>query len=80
MLTCGAMMQHLHNHLPPGRMGPHVSSPEELLEILLRDIHAGDVIMVKGANATGMMRLVNGLINAHGQDTAESVTGGDYAV
>jgi len=80
VVTCGVMMQHLHNHLPPGRMGPHVSSPEELLEILLRDIHAGDVIMVKGANATGMMRLVDGLIDAHGQDAAETMTEGDYAV
>ena len=80
VVTCGVMMQHLHNHLPPGRMGPHLSSPEELLEILLRDIHAGDVIMVKGANATGMMRLVDGLIDSHGQDAAEIMTEGDYAV
>lgn len=77
VVTCGPMMQHLHTHLPPGRMGPHVDSPEELLEILLRDVHAADVIMVKGANATGMMRLVDGLLSAHGE--ADEL-GGEYAI
>ena len=64
VLTCGNLMQHLHNHLPPGRMGPHVATPEEAAEILQRDMRANDVIMVKGSNASGMADVVVRLRNA----------------
>ena len=58
VLTCGPLMRHLHNHLPPGRMGPHVDTPQEAAEILQRDMRANDVIMVKGSNASGMTDVV----------------------
>lgn len=64
VLTCGNLMQHLHNHLPPDRMGPHVATPEEAAEILQRDMRANDVIMVKGSNASGMADVVVRLRNA----------------
>lgn len=58
VLTCGPLMRHLHNHLPPGRMGPHVDTPQEAAEILQRDMRVNDVIMVKGSNASGMADVV----------------------
>lgn len=67
VLTCGALMRHLHNHLPPGRMGPHAETPQEAAEILRRDMRANDVIMVKGSNASGM-----GTVVRHLRDTAEN--------
>lgn len=64
VLTCGPLMRHLHNHLPPGRMGPHVDTPTEAAEILQRDMRANDVIMVKGSNASGMADVVARLRHA----------------
>ena len=53
---------HLHNHLPPGRMGPHVGTPDEIMEILHRDLRANDVVMVKGSNSSGMGKVVDALL------------------
>jgi UDP-N-acetylmuramoyl-tripeptide--D-alanyl-D-alanine ligase len=64
VVTCGPLMRHLHNHLPPGRMGPHVETPREIAEILQRDMHANDVVMVKGSNASGMGEVVTKLRQA----------------
>lgn len=61
VVTCGALMRHLHNHLPPGRMGPHVDTPDQAVEILQRDMRANDVLMVKGSNASGMSEVVTAL-------------------
>lgn len=58
VVTCGVLMKHLHNHLPPGRMGPHVATAAHAAEILQRDLRANDVVMVKGSNASGMAELV----------------------
>ncbi len=62
VLTCGDLMMHLHNHLPPGRMGPHVGTPDEIMEILHRDLRANDVVMVKGSNSSGMGKVVDALL------------------
>ncbi len=61
VLTCGPLMRHLHNHLPPGRMGPHVDTPLQAVEVLQRDMRANDVLMVKGSNASGMRDVVTAL-------------------
>lgn len=59
VVTCGVLMKHLHNHLPPGRMGPHVANAAKAADILQRDLRANDVVMVKGSNASGMAELVS---------------------
>ena len=63
VFTCGALMRHLHDHLPPGRTGAHAETPDALLPPLLAELHAHDVVMVKGSRATGMEVIVEGLLN-----------------
>lgn len=64
VVTCGQLMKHLHNHLPPGRMGPHLNSREGVVELLRRDLRPDDVVMVKGSNASGMGQVVTALLAA----------------
>ena len=62
VVTCGPLMQHLHDHLPPGRMGPHLNDQDALVALLQRDLRGDDVVMVKGSNASGMGQVVDGLL------------------
>ena len=62
VVTCGVLMRHLHDHLPPGRMGPHVEARDALVGLLRRDLRGDDVVMVKGSNASGMGQVVSALL------------------
>ncbi|MBT5156767.1 MAG: UDP-N-acetylmuramoyl-tripeptide--D-alanyl-D-alanine ligase [Rhodobiaceae bacterium] len=62
VLTCGDLMKHLHTHLPPGRMGPHVNTSDEIMAILHRELRANDVVMVKGSHSSGMEKVVDALL------------------
>ena len=73
VVTCGPLMQHLHEHLPPGRMGPHFKTKEDVVALLARDLRTDDVVMVKGSNASGMGQVVSALLA--GQDTTEKRAG-----
>ena len=63
VITCGALMQHLHNALPPGRIGAHADSHEAALNILRDELQNDDVVMIKGSNASRMGLVVEGLID-----------------
>ena len=63
VITCGALMQNLHNALPTGRLGMHADNHHEALSILRRELHRDDVVMVKGSNASRMGLVVDGLID-----------------
>jgi UDP-N-acetylmuramoyl-tripeptide--D-alanyl-D-alanine ligase len=63
VITCGTLMQHLHNALPPGRIGAHADSHTAALGILRDELHDDDVVMVKGSNASRMGLVVEGLID-----------------
>jgi len=75
VLTCGDLMMHLHNHLPPGRMGPHVGTADEVMEILNRDLRANDVVMVKGSNSSGMGKVVDALLASSAADIKKARVG-----
>ncbi len=74
VLTCGRLMKHLQAQIPPERSGPHSTTTKALLDVLLADIHAGDVVMVKGSNATGMVDIVNALLAAHADTSSTENT------
>ncbi|MEL0150063.1 MAG: UDP-N-acetylmuramoyl-tripeptide--D-alanyl-D-alanine ligase [Rhodobiaceae bacterium] len=63
VITCGALMQHLHNALPPGRIGAHAEDHEAALKILRDELQDDDVVMIKGSNASRMGLVVEGLID-----------------
>ena len=75
VLTCGELMVHLHNHLPPGRMGPHVGTTEEMMESLNRDLRANDVVMVKGSHSSGMGKLVDALLETSAAEIKKARVG-----
>jgi UDP-N-acetylmuramoyl-tripeptide--D-alanyl-D-alanine ligase len=62
VITCGALMQNLHDALPAGRLGTHAENHEAALSILRHELHGDDVVMVKGSHASHMGLVVDGLI------------------
>ena len=64
VFSCGPQMAHMFAHLPPDRRGMHAPSTDALTNILQAEIHAGDVVMVKGSHASRMNRVVNALLGA----------------
>ena len=69
VFSCGPEMAHMFAHLPPDRRGIHAPSTDALTNILQAEIHAGDVVMVKGSHASRMNRVVDALLEA---DTARA--------
>ncbi len=61
--TVGAHMKHLNDRLEKFRTGGHFKNKDELEAALLDNIRAGDVVMVKGSNASGMSRLVDTILD-----------------
>ena len=82
VMSCGPLMRYLHALIPPSRAGAHADRPQDILDILLSDLHAGDVVMVKGANVSGMTQIVEGLLAAHNfiDETGQSEGGIKHAV
>ena len=64
VFSCGPEMAHMFAHLPPDRRGIHAASSDALTNILQAEIHAGDVVMVKGSHASQMNRIVDALLDA----------------
>ena len=64
VFSCGPQMAHMFAHLPPDRRGMHAPSTDALTNILQAEIHAGDVVMVKGSHASQMNRVVDALLEA----------------
>jgi UDP-N-acetylmuramoyl-tripeptide--D-alanyl-D-alanine ligase len=57
----GALMEHLWDVLPPYRRGARAASASELAQILVGDLKAGDVVMVKGSFGSRMGLVVEAL-------------------
>ncbi len=64
VFSCGPQMAHMFAHLPLDRRGIHAPSTDALTNILQAEIHAGDVVMVKGSHASRMNRVVDALLGA----------------
>ena len=61
VFTAGAEMAHLAAALPAGRHADHALSGDELAERVIAALASGDVVMVKGSNASGMASVVAAL-------------------
>lgn len=59
----GPHMKNLSEHLTGFRNGGHFESRNDLETALMRDVRSGDVVMVKGSNASGMMTLVDNILD-----------------
>jgi UDP-N-acetylmuramoyl-tripeptide--D-alanyl-D-alanine ligase len=61
VFTAGPLMEALARALPAGMVGGHAGSADELEPLLAKSLTAGDVVMVKGSNASRMGALVEKL-------------------
>jgi len=61
--TLGPHMKNLSDKLAKFRTGGHFDNRAALEENLIRDLRAGDVIMVKGSNASGMNKVVEKILD-----------------
>jgi UDP-N-acetylmuramoyl-tripeptide--D-alanyl-D-alanine ligase len=59
VFSCGPLMRHLHDALPPDRRGAWAPSSGELVEPLLEGLAPGDVIMIKGSLGSRMAVLTD---------------------
>jgi UDP-N-acetylmuramoyl-tripeptide--D-alanyl-D-alanine ligase len=58
LFTCGPLMQHLHDSIPPGRRGAHAADSNALAPIVAKAITNGDAVLVKGSLGSGMRRII----------------------
>lgn len=61
VFVSGDLMEALWANLPRARRGGRFSSPEEMTAALEREIRDGDVVLVKGSNASGVSRVAAAL-------------------
>jgi UDP-N-acetylmuramoyl-tripeptide--D-alanyl-D-alanine ligase len=61
LYACGPLMRGLWEAVPEGRRGRYAPSSEELKEALIRDLRAGDVVMIKGSLGSRMGPLVEAI-------------------
>ena len=60
--ACGELMRHLFDALPSSLQGGYASDSEALMKTeLLRDLHAGDIVTVKGSFSMNMRVVVDAL-------------------
>ena len=71
VFLAGPLMTSLRDALPPRHIGGYAESTEDLRPILFDAIAPGDVIMVKGSNASRMGPLVDALKGRYGVSRAE---------
>lgn len=62
VICSGPLMRHLQDALPGGVETHYADTAEGACEHLLARIAPGDVVMVKGSNASGVSRVVNALL------------------
>lgn len=72
--TAGAEMTHLRAALPADRIGGWADSGADLSQTVRAALRPGDVVMVKGSNASGMKAVVDALVaeNAAPQETVNA--------
>lgn len=61
LFLAGAEMQHLAAALPPGLQQVSAPNADELWNQLQKALRAGDVLLIKGSNASGMGRIADRL-------------------
>lgn len=61
VFTCGDLMAHLHEALPPALRGKHVANSAELAPDIAAAVQPGDHVTVKGSLSTQMIKVVEAL-------------------
>ena len=61
VFTCGDMMEHLHDALPPALRGPHADDSLTLAALLAEAVRPGDIVTVKGSNSMRLSLVVEAL-------------------
>jgi UDP-N-acetylmuramoyl-tripeptide--D-alanyl-D-alanine ligase len=57
VFTCGSRMRSLHDALPQACRAGYAADADEGLELIKAAIRPGDVVLVKGSNASGLHRI-----------------------
>ena len=58
VMTVGEQMKHLRRALPEHLLGPHYATADDVLPDLVSILRAGDRLLVKASNATGLHEVV----------------------
>jgi UDP-N-acetylmuramoyl-tripeptide--D-alanyl-D-alanine ligase len=61
VFTCGPLMRHLHEALPPNRRGGHKPDSASLIPLIRESLRSGDIVMVKGSLGSRMGLIVQDL-------------------
>ncbi len=64
VFCAGPLMRHLYDALPPAVRGAHAADATALIPLLLDDLQAGDVVVVKGSAGSRMGQVVQALTAA----------------
>ena len=69
----GTLMWHLYQALPVEKQGRWTATSGEMVEAIMADLRAGDVVLVKGSLSAGMGRVVDAIADLRHGRTAETV-------
>lgn len=61
VLTVGELMRHLWDALPGHLRLAHVATAAEAADVIAAEVKASDIVMVKGSQSMGMIKVVNAL-------------------
>jgi UDP-N-acetylmuramoyl-tripeptide--D-alanyl-D-alanine ligase len=61
LFTCGPLMRHLHDAIPPALRGAHAPDSATLAPLLLDRLQPGDAVLVKGSLGSRMKLIVSAL-------------------
>ena len=61
IFTIGNRMRYLHDLIPEEKRGAHSDSIDGMVACAEQAVRPGDIVMVKGSNATGISSLVSAL-------------------
>ncbi|HBS36231.1 MAG TPA: UDP-N-acetylmuramoylalanyl-D-glutamyl-2, 6-diaminopimelate--D-alanyl-D-alanine ligase, partial [Parvularcula sp.] len=64
LYVAGALMRNLWDKTPEGVRGAAVENAKALAPLVLADARAGDIVMVKGSNASKVSEIVTALKGA----------------
>jgi len=62
IFTAGPLMKSLHDALPRDMRGDHATNAEELAQLVIQTISAGDVIAIKGSHGSHMGVVVDAIL------------------
>ena len=61
LFTCGPLMRHLHDAIPPALRGAHAPDSASLAPILMSALRDGDAVLVKGSLGSRMKTIVGAI-------------------